>query len=518
MTQPRYTPADRDLDRALLFNFLIHGAALLTMAAFLLPALPGGAGIPDASRIEYIARHPWLFRLGWLPWQLCALADLLLAVAMVRVAWLSRAGSIAVLALTVCAVIPDQYAEFAWVTRGVTLAQSGNATAYLAFERSIFPLTAGWGALFYTLAALGWTWCFARAGTWSRLLSLLSVLLWSAMFLAATSPLLPIAIRPSSATIAAVNAVAFAMLQLWLGLVAEEVFRRHRPYESHGRLARWRHPSNHVLARLADLVANSRLLGAILEPLPEFAMVSDIRDVVYVNYLVPAERLLSLVPHGLELQRLGPNGEYALFTFLTFRHGHFGFRVMGPLRRLMPSPVQSNWRIHVRDPRTGTLGIYFVTNAVTAVGAAFPARLLTEGMPMHVLRAGDVTRADDGALHVSLDPGAGSAPDADVKLRPADALAFPDDTWRACWSDYRAFLAYCVPQDRAMSTQPLRARISRQEIQLGIPLDACEPMTGTVISRAAHAIVGDAPPFCFRVAAVQFRFIAEAHDSMRDAA
>lgn len=39
-------------------------------------------------RIAVIAAHPWQFRIGWLPWQMCAVADLLLAVAIMRVAWL----------------------------------------------------------------------------------------------------------------------------------------------------------------------------------------------------------------------------------------------------------------------------------------------------------------------------------------------------------------------------------------------------------------------------------------------
>jgi hypothetical protein len=269
-----------------------------------------------------------------------------------------------------------------------------------------------------------------------------------------------------------------------------------------------------VFARSIDLVANSRLLGALLEPLPEFAMLSDIRDVVYVNYLVTAERLLPYVPRGLELQRLGPDGRYALFTFLTFRHGHFGFRMMGPFRKLMPSPMQTNWRIHVRDPNRGTLGIYFVTNAVTATAPALGARLFSEGMPMHVLHDASVQRADDGTVRVRLDPGAGSAPDAEATFRPC-AEPRLDGAWRECWPDFRAFLAYCVPQDRAMSSQPLRERISRQEIHLGIPLDACEPLEGEVHSRAAEAIVGDAKPVAFRVDAVQFRFVVEAHDSAR---
>ncbi len=44
------------------------------MAALLLPALPGGTAHSDAERVIAIAEHPWKFRLGWLPWQLCALA------------------------------------------------------------------------------------------------------------------------------------------------------------------------------------------------------------------------------------------------------------------------------------------------------------------------------------------------------------------------------------------------------------------------------------------------------------
>jgi len=231
------------------------------------------------------------------------------------------------------------------------------------------------------------------------------------MGVAVVSPLLPLGLRPGPAFVSAANGLGFLQLQVWLGLVTEEVLFRARPYEATGRLARWRHPGPGLLARLADGLANSRLAGALLEPLPEVEMRSDIRDVVYVNYLVPAATLAPLVPEGLELQRVGPDGKYALFTFLTYQHGHFGFAFLGPLRRLLPSPVQTNWRVHVRDPRTGHEGITFVTNAISSAAPALGARLLTEGMPMHVLERAEVTRADDGAITVSLQPGAGSAPD-----------------------------------------------------------------------------------------------------------
>ncbi len=193
------------------------------MAALLLPMLPGGSTHTDAERIAAIAAHPWQFRLGWFPWQLCALADLALAITMVRERDFPRSGSIAVLVLTMIAVVPDQLGEGLWVTRGVELART-DPVAYLALERSIFPLTAGWGALGYTLAALAWTWCFAAAKMWSRALSILSVPLWTTMLIAVLAPLLPESHRPSSAFVSTMNGLGFAQLQLWLGLVTERAF------------------------------------------------------------------------------------------------------------------------------------------------------------------------------------------------------------------------------------------------------------------------------------------------------
>ena len=71
-----------------------------------------------------------------------------------------------------------------------------------------------------------------------------------------------------------------------------------------------------------------------------------------------------------------------------------------------------------------------------------------------------------------------------------------------------------VPMDRAFSSQPWYGRLTRQEIDLGIPLTSCEPLAGTVRSRAAEVIVGDAEPLCFRVARVHFRFDREEYEPL----
>ncbi len=502
-------PPARALEWALLFWLGIHAVAMLATALLILPGAPGGLHAGD-GRMAYLAQVPWLWRLGWLPWQLAALANLLLALALLRTRLIPKLPTALTLLATIAAIVPDQTGQALWDTRGIALAQAGHLPAYLPFEHQVFLLIGAWGSMLYTLAALGWTWCFALAGLWRRWLTWYFIPLWTFFLLFSIAPLVTPTTGPASTLIDAANGLGFVFLLFWVASVLELLLRRSRPDQPHGRDAPWRHP-NRRLAWALDVLGNSRAARRLCEFVPVVAFLSDIRDVAYVNYLVEAERLAWLVPPALELQRLGADGCSALLTFLSFRHGHFGPRLLGPLRRLLPSPVQTNWRVYVFDPRTGRKGVYFFSNAMNSTLHALAARLFSEGMPMHVLRHGSVYVDTDGCFDLHLDPGAGSAPDAEATLcvraeRPTDG------PWRACFASYEAMLAYCVPQDRALSFQPWYHRVTRQEITLGIPLDACEPLEGHVHSRAAQALVGDAAPFCFRVASVHFRFEREEYD------
>jgi Uncharacterized conserved protein (COG2071) len=506
--------ASRFLEGALLLTILAHAAAMLSMALLLLPGMPGGSN-SAADRVAYIATNPWLWRLGWLPWQLTALSDFILAMALIRTAWIPRYAAILVVITTLIAILIEQPSELAWITQGVTLAQtalqSGNLTSYQQFETNIYLQVAAWAATVYTLAAVGWTWCFSSAKVWQPWLTWLSCITWGILLAVGIGPLLPEAYQPGAGVVAVGNALGFVLMLVWFCAVTELVLRRSRPNSMSGRMAVWLYPRLGLVGYIINRIAVSRLARAYGEWLPPVAFVSNITNVVYANYLVEAERLVPMVPWGLELQYLGPNSKYALFTHLTYQHGHFGPALLGPLRRFMPSPVQSNWRIYVRDPQTSREGIYFVTTAINKALPALLARLLSEGLPMHLVQKGEVISRPDSAFEVRLDPGQGSAPDLEMSLQPTPtpALAPP---WSACFDTFHDLLAYCVPQDRALSSQPWYNRVTRQEIELGIPLEACQPLTATIVSRAAHAIVGDAKPMCWRVADVTLRFKQESHD------
>jgi len=515
--QPCPAPrAARLLEASLLFNFLIHAVAMVSMALLLLPGMPGGGEPDDARRAAYIAGHPWLWRLGWLPWQLTAFADLLLAVALVRTNWIPRLPALLTLLVTLAAILPDQVGQFLWITRGVELAAGavarGDMGPYLEFERPIFRMVGIYGCIGYLLSALGWTWCFAVAGTWSRRLTWLSVGAWGTFAAAVVIYFLPDGVSPGPFWVSTGNAVGFVLLQLWLIGVTHHVAGRCRPVAPHGRYAPWRHPGRGPIAWAANWLANSHFARAIAEWLPAPALVSDIRDVVYVNYLVDADGLEPLVPPGLRLQCLGPGGRYALFSVLTYRHGHFGPRLLGPLRKLLPSPIQSNWRVHVSDPQTGKRGVYFFSTLISSTPHALAARLLSEGVPMHVPVRAVFTRDADDTLRFTIESGRGTSPDVSATLKPAEGEPELPPEWVECFGDWKGFLSYCVPQDRAMCCQDWYGRVVRQEIDLGIPLESCRPLKGTVESRAARATVGDATPVSFIIPAVRFLFEREEYD------
>ena len=505
------------LEPALLFTFIAHGLGMLAMAGLLLPGMPGGPHDAIADRAGYVAGHAFFWRFGWFWFQLTAFSDFLLSLALVMTGWIPKLPATLALLFTICAICPDQYGQAMWTWHGVSLAISATAahdySEYAKFEPHIFMLIAGWGTIGYLLAALCWTWCFASARTWHPKLTFLSFTTWGIFTISTAVIFLPSAIHPplwGGMVTAAGNAIAFILLMIWFSCVTEMVLRRSRPTTASGHWALWQNPATNGLSKVSDLIANSRFVRRMGEHIPTLAMSSDITDVIYINYLVPRERLLPLVPAGLELQLLGEAKSHAMFSVLTYRHGHFGPSCFGTLRRWWPSPIQSNWRIYVIDSVSKRSGVHFVTTAITSVPLALAARILSEGVPMHIPQNASLNHLPDGSIQISVEPGNGSAPDLHGSFRLAEAQL--PDYWRSCFESWAQMLGYCVPQDCALAPQLWYGRIARQEIALGIPVESCKPLSGTVQSAAIDTIVGDASPVCFKVDRVAFGFLGEQFD------
>jgi hypothetical protein len=210
------------LEVAYVLALCTHGLGLVTMALLVVPGMPGGL-VPPLERARYVASHPWLWKLGWLPWQLSAVADLGLAWAWWGMRTLPTWLRALVVLLTVAGVLPDQYGQLMWTTHASAVAARsvalGDAGSYVAFERPLFELVCMWASAAYTVLAVLWTLGLQRLGLASLAFVRYSWALWSFSGICLILLLLPAALQPPVLVQVLCNAAFFAGLMGWFAWV-----------------------------------------------------------------------------------------------------------------------------------------------------------------------------------------------------------------------------------------------------------------------------------------------------------
>lgn len=242
--------------------------------------------------------------------------------------------------------------------------------------------------------------------------------------------------------------------------------------------------------------------------LPFLTLHSDVRDVVYVSWLVDAAAAQQLLPAGATLwQRDGKTP----FTVLTYRHGHFGPALPGPLRKLLPSPLQSNWRLYLDHTPPGAPAVpcvYFLKNIMDSLPHALGTRLFSDILPTH-LADGMTLEVTPTQARCSIAGGAGSAPSLDVQ---ADIVADHtlDADWQALFGNWRDAVAFLACQDAAIAHVPRNGKLVFGEIDLPVDVDQVQALTAL---RADCGLLGQLPPvskpFAFLVPKVPFKALSE---------
>ncbi|MBR7632066.1 DUF2071 domain-containing protein [Janthinobacterium lividum] len=274
----------------------------------------------------------------------------------------------------------------------------------------------------------------------------------------------------------------------------------------------YRHPRAGWPGRLFAALANStrfaRLRQAVMSRLPFLTLHSDVRDVVYVSWLVDAAAAQQLLPAGATLwQRDGKTP----FTVLTYRHGHFGPALPGPLRKLLPSPLQSNWRLYLDHTPPGAPAVtcvYFLKNIMDSLPHALGTRLFSDILPTH-LADGMTLEVTPTQARCSIAGGAGSAPSLDVQ---ADIVTDHtlDADWQALFGNWRDAVAFLACQDAAIAHVPRNGKLVFGEIDLPVDVDQVQALTAL---RADCGLLGQLPPvskpFAFLVPKVPFKALSE---------
>jgi hypothetical protein len=447
---------------------LLHVTALITMGLWLLPGL--SPELSAATRVEYIQAHIWQWRLGWLPWQLCAASDLWLSVALFRWARSFREPrasrwAMAALLCLVVAIVPEQYAE----TRPVGPFVSTPVDLFRSELALAMWLTGTWANIAYTLMTACWLRCLhalpkrsgAELGGVFDGVVLLAFLLAGMANHSAWSPSDGGENAHAFQIASLFNAVAFPglfLIGLRMAMVAGEA-QLHAlvpPNASHTSM--WQQAV--CSPGLRDL------LRAMLFWMPFPTLRSDVQDVVYVNWLVPADALQTCVGSELRIERYG---DRALLSALLFRHGHFGPKFLGPLRKLLPSPIQCNVRAYLSTPARH---VAFVANWVDHALYFAGARLLSDGLPVQLGAARHVRNTS--ALEVFAGASDGRA-SLHVQLEACGDQVLPD-AFKPIFSSWSSLVAYVLPQDAARRTLPTIGCIAATAIEVVAPLSAAVPV------------------------------------------
>ncbi|WP_219116223.1 DUF2071 domain-containing protein [Janthinobacterium sp. UMAB-56] len=274
----------------------------------------------------------------------------------------------------------------------------------------------------------------------------------------------------------------------------------------------YRHPCagwpGRLFAALANCTHFANVRQAVLSRLPFLTLHSDVRDVVYVSWLVDAAAAQKLLPPGVTLWQRGGKTP---FTVLTYRHGHFGPALLGPLRRLLPSPLQSNWRLYLDHTPPGAPDgpcVYFLKNIMDSLPHALGTRLFSDILPTH-LAAGMTLDVTATQARCTIAGGAGSAPALEVQ---ADITANQglDTHWQQLFGNWHDAVAFLACQDAAIAHVPRNEQLVFGEIDLPVDLDQVLALTAL---RSDCSLLGQLPPvstpFAFLVPKVAFKALSE---------
>ncbi|PHV24977.1 hypothetical protein CSQ93_26405 [Janthinobacterium sp. BJB426] len=274
----------------------------------------------------------------------------------------------------------------------------------------------------------------------------------------------------------------------------------------------YRHPRagwpGRLFAALANCTHFANVRQAVMSRLPFLPLHSDVRDVVYVSWLVDAAAAQQLLPAGVTLWKR--DGKTP-FTVLTYRHGHFGPALLGPLRKLLPSPLQSNWRLyldHTPPDAPAVPCVYFLKNIMASLPHALGTRLFSDILPTH-LAAGMALEVTATQARCSIASGAGSAPSLDVQ---ADIVAEHglDAAWQQLFGNWRDAVAFLACQDAAIAHVPRNGKLVFGEIDLPVDVDQVQALTAL---RADCGLLAQLPPvstpFAFLVPKLAFKALSE---------
>jgi hypothetical protein len=182
------------------------------------------------------------------------------------------------------------------------------------------------------------------------------------------------------------------------------------------------------------------------------------------------------------------------------------------LRRLFPSPLQSNWRLYLDGPLppgAPAQTVWFLENMMDHGAYVAATRLFSDIMRTH--RPARFTHARAGEVYATrIEPGAGSAPALACTVAPAARPVLPP-AFAAAFGSWDEAVTMLACQDAALGWAARVGKLVLSHIDLPIPLAAVRPLvpTAPVACSLLDALPATGEPLCFLVPRVPFKVLSE---------
>jgi hypothetical protein len=186
----------------------------------------------------------------------------------------------------------------------------------------------------------------------------------------------------------------------------------------------------------------------LTKPFSAIKLKSEIRHVVYLNWMVPLAKIQQFVPPGIQLDLVG---DHILLSILTYRHGHFGPAKLYHLKSLYGSPLQSNWRLYISQTQEQFKAptVLFLANVISSQVYCIGSRLFSSMMYTHQPLSFEHHHIGI-QTHTKIVPGTSNAPDLELVCHPCDHWDIPS-TFLHLSKDINQLLNKIIIQDQALT-------------------------------------------------------------------
>lgn len=245
------------------------------------------------------------------------------------------------------------------------------------------------------------------------------------------------------------------------------MMRHNFKYVSRRQLFRW-------FVHLFNTSVLLRMRRWLMRFSPFLRLESQATDTVYMSWLVDADLVRHRFPEPI---RLWEKDGKTIFTILFYHHHHFGLHCLGPLRKVFPSPRQSNWRFYLTEellPKTVVFEQIVVDQMLYVTGG----RMLSDAMPAQFdPNFQHTVQHTEQGLKIQAKIKMDDRYEMQVSLASKHEKALPSD-WATVFADWDSAMQYFVPQEHVWVEcvdQPMQ--LSQANIRIDTDYQAIQTLT-----------------------------------------